>query len=54
MSILTDDEGDLELADTVADGDKLRSTPDKSRHLDGTDRLLELRHVGFVVPGLHF
>ena len=51
--ILTNDEGDLELANTVADGDKFRGTPNKTILLDRTDRLLKLGHVGLIIPGLH-
>lgn len=51
--LVLDDEGDLELPDTVADRDKLGGTPDETFLLDGTDGLLELRHVGLVVPRLH-
>jgi len=50
--VVGDDEGDLELADTVADGDEGRGTPDEALAGDGADRLLELGHVGLVVPGL--
>ena len=49
-----DDKGDLELLDTVTDGDELGSTPDETFHLDGTDGLLKLGHVGLVIPRLHF
>ena len=48
----TDDKSDLELLDTVADGDELGSTPDKTLPFDGTNGLLELDHVGLVIPGL--
>lgn len=47
-----DDEGALELADTVADGDELGGAPDEAVHLDGLDGSLELLHVGLVVPRL--
>jgi hypothetical protein len=43
---------DLELADAVADGDELRRAPDEPLLLDGADGLLELLHVGLVVPRL--
>ena len=49
---LTDDNGNLELLDTVADGDELAGTPHETLHLDRTHRLLELRHVSLVVPRL--
>ena len=48
----TDDKSDLELLDTVADGDELARTPHETLHLDRTHRLLELRHVSLVVPRL--
>lgn len=50
---LTNDDGDLELLDTIADGDKLAGTPDEALHLDRAHLLLELGHVGLVVPRLH-
>ena len=52
MRTLTDDEGDLELLDAVADGDKLARTPHETRLLDRTHRFLELDHVRLVVPRL--
>ena len=42
----------MELLDTVADGDELAGAPDKTRHLNRAHRLLELDHVGLIVPGL--
>ena len=48
----TNDKSDLELLHTVTNGDKLGGTPDETFHLDGKDRLLELRHVGLIIPGL--
>ncbi len=48
----TDDEGNLELPDTVTDRNKLALTPDEARPLNGTDRLLQLDHVGLIIPGL--
>ena len=50
--VLTDDNGNLELLDTVTDGDKLAGTPDEALHLNRAHRLFELRHVGLVVPRL--
>lgn len=50
--LILDDHVDLELADTVADGDKLRGTPDKAVHGDSTDTGLESSHVSLVIPGL--
>jgi hypothetical protein len=50
--VVLDDDGHLELADTVTDGDELGKTPNETLLLDGTDGLLELGHVGLVVPGL--
>ena len=52
MVSLTDNEGDLELADTVANGDKLGSTPDETGLLDGTNGRLKGNHVGLVIPRL--
>ena len=52
--VLTDDNGNLELLDTVTDGDKLAGTPDETLHLNRAHGLLELDHVGCVVPGLDF
>lgn len=43
---------DLELGDTVTDGDKFRETPDKTVLLDGTDTGLESLHVGLIIPRL--
>lgn len=51
-NIVGNDEGDLKLADTVADGDEGRGTPDEALARDGANRLLELGHVGLVVPRL--
>ena len=50
---LTDDESDLELLDTVNDGDELAGTPDETLHLNAAHRLLKFGHVGLVIPGLH-
>lgn len=50
--VVLDDQVDLQLRDTVADGHELGSSPDESVHLDGSHRLLELLHVGLVVPRL--
>lgn len=51
--LVLDDESDLELLDTVADGDELGRAPDEAVLLDATDRLLESSHVGLIVPRLH-
>ena len=51
--LVLDDEGNLELLDTVADGDELGRTPDETVLFDATDGLLESSHVGLIVPGLH-
>jgi hypothetical protein len=48
-----DDEVDLEHLDAVADGDELGGTPQEAVHLNGTDTVLELLHVGLVVPRLN-
>ena len=50
--VVLNDERDLELADTVADGDELGRTPDETLLLDPADLLLERLHVGLVVPRL--
>ena len=50
--LVLDDEGHLELADTVADGDERGGTPNETVDLDGTDTLLEGLHVGLVIPRL--
>lgn len=47
--VVLDDQVDLELLDTVTDGDKGRGTPNETVLLDGTDVGLELLHVGLVV-----
>ena len=52
--IRTDDESNLELLDTVTDRDELGGTTDETFHLDGTNGLLKLGHVGLVIPRLHF
>ena len=48
----TDDKGDLELLDTVADSDELARTPNQAVLLNGAHGLLELDHVGLIVPRL--
>ncbi len=48
-----DDEVDLEHLDAVADWDELGGTPQKAVDLNGTDTVLELLHVGLVVPRLN-
>ena len=52
MDNLTNDKGNLELLDTIANGDELGRTPDEAVLLDGAHRLLELNHVGLIVPRL--
>ena len=47
--LVLDDQVDLQLLDTVTNGDKLGSTPDQAVLLDGADLGLELLHVGLVV-----
>lgn len=49
---ILDDQVDLEHLDTVADGDELGGTPDKSVLLNSSDLLLHGLHVRLVVPGL--
>lgn len=51
LFVLNDDV-DLQLLDTVADGDELVTTPGKTVHLDGLDTGYQLVHVGLVVPRL--
>ena len=51
--LVLDDEGDLELLDTVADSHERTRTPDKTGLLDRANGLLELNHVGFIVPRLN-
>ena len=48
--LVLNNEGDLELLDTVTDGNKLGATPNEAFLLDGTDRLLESLQVSFIVP----
>lgn len=50
--LVLDDDGHLELLDTVTDRDELRETPNESGLLDRTDRLFEFGHVRLVVPRL--
>lgn len=49
---LTNDEGNLELLDTITNRNELGRTPNKTLLLDRADRFLELGHVGLVVPRL--
>lgn len=49
----TDDKSDLEFLDTITNGDEFASTPDETGHLDGTNALLELSHIGLIIPRLH-
>jgi hypothetical protein len=51
--LVLNNEGDLELLDTVTDGNKLGTTPNETFLLDGTDRLLESLQVSFIVPRLN-
>lgn len=50
--VVLNNQVDLELLDTVTDGNEGRGTPDETVLLDGTDVGLELLHVGLIVPGL--
>lgn len=47
--VVLNDQVDLELLDTVTDGDKGGGTPDETVLLDGTNVGLELLHVGLIV-----
>jgi len=47
--VVLDDQVDLELLDTVTNGDKGGGTPNETVLLDGTDVGLELLHVGLIV-----
>lgn len=47
--LVLDDQVDLELLDTEADGDQLGGTPHKTVHLDGADVLLHLLEVGLII-----
>lgn len=47
--VVLDDQVDLELLDTEADGNELGSTPDQTVDLDGTDVGLQLLKVGLVI-----
>jgi hypothetical protein len=43
---------DLELLDSVTDWDELGSTPHKSVVDKGADSLLQLGHIGLIIPWL--
>lgn len=43
---------DLEFVDSVSNGNKFGSAPQETLHLNGSDGLLQLLHVGLIVPGL--
>lgn len=47
--VVLNNQVDLELLDTVTDGNEGRGTPDETVLLDGTDVGLELLHVGLIV-----
>lgn len=47
--LVLDDQVDLELLDTEADGDELGGTPDQTVDLNGTDVGLQLLKVGLVI-----
>lgn len=47
--LVLDDQVDLELLDTEADGDELRGTPDQTVNLNGADVGLHLLKVGLVI-----
>lgn len=48
--VVGDDEGDLELLDSVTNGDEGRGTPDEALLLDRADGSLQGSKVGLVVP----
>lgn len=50
--VVLDDQVDLQLGDTVSDWDELGTSPDETVHLDRSNRLLKLLHVGLIVPWL--
>lgn len=50
--VILDDEGDLELGDTVSDGDKLGGTPNETVDLHGSETGLEGLHVSLIIPRL--
>jgi hypothetical protein len=50
--IVLNDQIDLQLLDTEADGNELRSTPDQTLLLDSKDVGLELLEIGLIVCGL--
>ena len=49
----TNDDVDLELPDSISDGDELAATPDQSWLLNATNRLLKSLHIGLIIPRLH-
>jgi hypothetical protein len=50
--LILNDQVDLQLLDTKADGDELRSTPDQTVLLDSENVGLELLEIGLIVCGL--
>lgn len=50
--VILNNEVDLELLDTEADGDPLGSTPGKTVHLDLLDTLEELLKISLIIPRL--
>ncbi len=49
----TDNEGDLELLDTVTNGHELAGSPEQTVLLDGANGGLKGSHIGFIVPRLN-
>jgi hypothetical protein len=45
---------DLELLDTITNGNELVTTPQETFHGDGLDTLGQLIHIGFIIPRLDF
>lgn len=50
--IIFNDTRDLELLDSVTDGNQLGGTPEETVQLDGADLLLHFSEVSLVIPGL--
>jgi len=45
---------DLELLDTVTNGNELRTTPEETIHGNSSDSSSQFFHVGFIIPRLNF
>merc|ERR1711976_386938 len=48
--VVLDNATDLEFLDTISNGNKFRSTPQETISLNLADFLLQLGHVGLIVP----